>query len=145
MNQSQNHQQSYYSTEVMGYLQALPNSGALNIDHKSVFMAEVGSLDIGVKIKLYIKINSDIIQEVKYLVYGDSFTIATLGYLSEQLPGLKLSRATNFSFNQAIEQLSIPQTKLNELKIIKTAINNIAEQYIQSKNSIINSIIHGSK
>lgn len=119
----------FYNAAIMHYLDLLPNSGALNIDNQSVFMAECGSVDRGTKIKLYIKINNDIIERAKYLVYGDGYIIAALGLLSEELPGLKLNQAAQFSMGYLAEKLSIPQDKTNNLKIIKQAIDNIMKQY----------------
>lgn len=121
--------ENFYSEKVMHYLHSLPNSGVLNVDNKSIFMAEKGSLAAGIKIKLYIKIKSGIIQTVKYLVYGDSYTIAALAMLSEQLVGVKTNRAINYNFETIINTLGLPQTFSSNLKLIKSAIVDIMNQY----------------
>lgn len=128
------YQQSFYPEAIMDYVRRLPNSGALNVDNKTVFLAEVGDIQAGVKIKLYIKINNAIIERVKYLVYGDGYMIALLGALSEQLIGLKISNATGLSLTHLAQQLSVPQGKISSLKIIKQAIENILLQYEQNTN-----------
>lgn len=121
--------ENFYPERVMHYLHSLPNSGVLNVDHKSIFMSEIGSLATGIKVKLYIKIKSGIIDAVKYLVYGDSYTIATLAMLSEQLVGMRVNQASNYSFETIINALMLPQTFSSNLKLIKAAIADVINQY----------------
>ena len=127
----QQNQSSFYPEPIMNYLRVLPNSGALNVDNNSVFMAQVGDIELGVKIKLYIEIKSDIITRVKYLVYGDGYIIAALGLMSEELPGMKISRATNYSLTKVTTSLTIPVAKNNQIKLLKEALENILIQYKQ--------------
>jgi len=119
----------------MNYLRVLPNSGAMNVNNKSIFMAERGNIESGVKIKLYSEIKNGIIERVKYLVYGDGYVIAALGAMSQALQGQKIAQAAHYSFSKVAEELSIPVAKTNNIKLIKEALDNILFQYKQTQDA----------
>lgn len=126
-------QYSFYPESITKYLQSPPNTGALEADGKTVFSVELGDLAKYIKIRLYLEIDDAIIKQVKYLVYGDGYIIAALSKLSEDLPGLKVTQALNYSMTNLAAHLSIPPAKSDKLKIIKNGLNAVFKQYLDSK------------
>ena len=120
---------SFYPELVMSYLSELPNAGTLEVNNKTVYRAQAGSISKTVKIDLYIKIDNDIIKQVKYLVYGNGYIIAALGRLSEELIGLKTHQVANYSMNKLADNLEIPIANRAKLQLIKMCLESIIEQY----------------
>ncbi len=123
-------QESFYSEKIMWYLLNLPNSGAIpedKIDNKTVFSDEVGGLDKGLVVKLFLEIESksDKIKKISYLVYGDGYIIAALGKLSEDLAGQKIKQALGYSMASLSKELDIPPAKVNNLKLIKNCLDKL--------------------
>lgn len=124
---------SYYPENVMNYLLNPVNTGALDIDDSSVYSAEIGSLDKGLIIKLYLKIEDGIIRKVNYLVYADGYMIASLGRLSEDLANKKVKQALNYSTNNLVNELEIPQGKQAKLKLVKQCLELVINKYLETK------------
>lgn len=125
---------SYYSDRIMHYLTYLPNAGERQVDNKTIFFSEIGDVTKHLKIKLYIEFDDAIIKRVNYLVYGDGYIIAALGKLSEDLCGLRSKQALNYSFSDLADYLTIPQSKLEQLKLIKNCLNKVISQNLSYQN-----------
>lgn len=128
-------QESFYPEKIMWYLLNLPNSGEMPvdaIDNSRVFSTEVGGLEKGMLIKLFLELAPDLdeIKQIKYLAYGDGYTIAALGKLSEDLPGQKLKQALGYSMMNLSKELDIPPAKANNLKLIKNSLEKLISKII---------------
>lgn len=123
-------QTSFYPEQIMRHLLAPQNPGKMLVDNQAVFMAEIGDITKSVKIELYFKIDNGIIEQVKYLVYGNGYIIAALSQLSAELSGLRLKSARNYSMTNLANKLEIPVAMMPVLKLIKSGLDTIVEQYL---------------
>lgn len=125
-------QESFYPPVIMQYLENLPNGGTMPVDNAEVFCAELGTIAKKIVIKLYMAVTDGIINKITYLVFGNGYVIAALGRVSEDLPGMKVKQALNYSISNLGKELEIPVPEQNKLKLIKQGIDQVVQQYLDS-------------
>lgn len=123
-------QTTFYPAQIMSHLLNPLNTGRMEVDNKTIFMADIGDIAKSIKIDLYFKIDNGIITEISYLVYGNGYIIAALSHLSVELKGVRFTQAMNYSMHNLANKLEIPVNIIPNLKLIKQAIDDIIKQYL---------------
>eukprot|EP01071_Lankesteria_metandrocarpae_P007234 Lankesteria_metandrocarpae@DN4622_c1_g1_i1.p1 len=103
----------FYSTEVHDHFHKPRNVGSLDKNDPNVGTAVVGKAACGDVIKLQVKVEDDIIQDVKFRTFGCGSAIASSSYASELIKGMTVADALNVKNTDVAEALSLPPVKLH--------------------------------
>ena len=116
-----------YSEKVMDHFLHPRNVGVIE-DANAV--GEVGNAKCGDIIKMYLKIEDDIIQDVKFETFGCGSAIASSSMATEMIKGKPLSEAMQLT-NQAVTEAldGLPAHKLHCSVLAEEAIQSALEDY----------------
>ncbi len=121
-----------YSEKVMEYFSNPRNVGKID-DADGI--GEVGNAKCGDIMKIYLKINDDIITDVKFNTFGCAAAIATSSMATEMIKGKKLEEAlalTNKAVMEALEGL--PPAKVHCSVLAEEAIKAAIADYYTKNN-----------
>ena len=116
-----------YSEKVMDHFRNPRNVGVIeNADG----VGEVGNAKCGDIMKMYLKIEDDIIQDVKFETFGCGSAIASSSMATEMIKGKPLSEAMQLT-NQAVTEAldGLPAHKLHCSVLAEEAIQSALEDY----------------
>ena len=116
-----------YSEKVMDHFLHPRNVGVIE-DANAV--GEVGNAKCGDIMKMYLKIEDDIIQDVKFETFGCGSAIASSSMATEMIKGKPLSEAMQLT-NQAVTEAldGLPAHKLHGSVLAEEAIQSALEDY----------------
>ena len=119
-----------YSEKVMDHFRNPRNVGSIeNADG----VGEVGNAKCGDIMKIYLKIDNDIITDVKFETFGCGSAIASSSMATEMIKGKPVSEALELTNKAVAEALDgLPAHKLHCSVLAEEAIKNALEDY-QSK------------
>lgn len=123
-----------YSEKVMDHFQNPRNVGEIE-DANGI--GEVGNAKCGDIMKIYLKIENDIIKDIKFKTFGCGAAIATSSMATEMVKGKPLKEAlmlTNKAVAEALDGL--PEVKMHCSVLAEEAIKSAIEDYMskQDKN-----------
>ena len=121
-----------YSEKVMEYFSNPRNVGKID-DADGI--GEVGNAKCGDIMKIYLKINDDIITDVKFNTFGCAAAIATSSMATEMIKGKRLEEAlalTNKAVMEALEGL--PPAKVHCSVLAEEAIKSAIADYYAKNN-----------
>ena len=122
-----------YSENVMDHFLHPRNVGVIE-DANAV--GEVGNAKCGDIMKMYLKIEDDVIQDVKFETFGCGSAIASSSMATEMIKGRPLSEAmqlTNKAVTEALDGL--PAHKLHCSVLAEEAIQSALEDYRRRQES----------
>ena len=122
-----------YSEKVMDHFLHPRNVGVIE-DANAV--GEVGNAKCGDIMKMYLKIEDDVIQDVKFETFGCGSAIASSSMATEMIKGRPLSEAmqlTNKAVTEALDGL--PAHKLHCSVLAEEAIQSALEDYRRRQES----------
>ena len=122
-----------YSEKVMDHFLHPRNVGVIE-DANAV--GEVGNTKCGDIMKMYLKIEDDVIQDVKFETFGCGSAIASSSMATEMIKGRPLSEAmqlTNKAVTEALDGL--PAHKLHCSVLAEEAIQSALEDYRRRQES----------
>ena len=122
-----------YSEKVMEHFLHPRNVGVIE-DANAV--GEVGNAKCGDIMKMYLKIEDDVIQDVKFETFGCGSAIASSSMATEMIKGRPLSEAmqlTNKAVTEALDGL--PAHKLHCSVLAEEAIQSALEDYRRRQES----------
>jgi|SRR5690554_6007082 len=116
-----------YTEKVMDHFQNPRNVGEIE-DANGV--GEVGNMKCGDIMKLYIKVEGDVIQDIKFQTFGCGAAIATSSMITELVKGLPLDQAVEVSNRQVAEALGgLPPVKMHCSNLAADALKAAIEDY----------------
>ena len=124
-----------YSEKVMDHFRNPRNVGVIE-DANGI--GEVGNARCGDIMKMYLKIEDDVIQDVKFETFGCGSAIASSSMATELIKGKPLSEAmalTNKAVAEALDGL--PDYKMHCSVLAEEAIRSAIEDYQQRKEKSI--------
>ena len=122
-----------YSEKVMEHFTNPHNVGKLD-DTDGV--GEVGNAKCGDIMKMYLKIENDIITDVKFNTYGCASAIATSSIATDMIKGQPLSEALKLTNKAVVEALDgLPAVKIHCSVLAEQAIKAAVKDYYD-KNGI---------
>lgn len=99
-------------------------------------VGEVGNAKCGDIMKIYLKINGDIIEDVKFNTFGCGSAIATSSIATEMIKGKSLKDALTLSNKAVVEALDgLPPQKVHCSVLAEEAVKAAIKDYYE-KNSI---------
>ena len=122
-----------YSEKVMDHFTNPRNVGEIP-DADGI--GEVGNAKCGDIMKIYMKINGDIIEDVKFETFGCASAIASSSMATEMIKGKSLSEALEVTNRQVVDALDgLPPHKLHCSVLAEEAIKSAVKDYYD-KNGI---------
>lgn len=121
-----------YSEKVMDHFRNPRNVGVLE-DANGI--GEVGNAKCGDIMKMYLKIEDDIIQDVKFETFGCGSAIASSSMATELIKGKPVSEAMQLTNKAVAEALDgLPAYKMHCSVLAEEAIRNALEDYHSRQN-----------
>lgn len=121
-----------YSDKVMDHFRNPRNVGAIE-DADAV--GEVGNAKCGDIMKIYLKIENDIIVDVKFETFGCGSAIASSSMATELIKGKPLSEALNLTNKAVTEALDgLPAHKIHCSVLAEQAIKSALKDYYTRNN-----------
>ncbi|MCR4849754.1 MAG: Fe-S cluster assembly scaffold protein NifU [Lachnospiraceae bacterium] len=121
-----------YSEKVMDHFRNPRNVGVIE-DADGV--GEVGNAKCGDIMKMYLKIEDEIIKDVKFETFGCGSAIASSSMATELIKGKPLSEALELTNKAVAEALDgLPDYKMHCSVLAEEAIKNAIEDYEKKKN-----------
>ena len=120
-----------YSEKVMDHFRNPRNVGSIeNADG----VGEVGNAKCGDIMKMYLKIDGDIISDVKFETFGCGSAIASSSMATEMIKGKPVSEALQLSNKAVAEALDgLPVHKLHCSVLAEEAIKAAVQNYYEKK------------
>ncbi len=120
-----------YSEKVMDHFRNPRNVGVIE-DADGI--GEVGNAKCGDIMKIYLKIENDIIKDVKFETFGCGSAIASSSMATELIKGKPVSEALTLT-NQAVAQAldGLPAHKLHCSVLAEAAIKKALQDYYEKK------------
>lgn len=116
-----------YSKEVMDHFMNPRNVGEIE-DADGV--GEVGNPKCGDIMKMYLKINGDIIEDVKFKTFGCGSAIASSSMVTELIKGKTIKEAMNISNQNVADELGgLPPVKMHCSVLAEQAIKSALLDY----------------
>lgn len=116
-----------YSEKVMDHFQNPRNVGKME-DADGV--GEVGNAKCGDIMKMYIKVEDDIITDVKFNTFGCGSAIATSSMATEMIKGKSIDEALELSNKSVVEALDgLPTNKIHCSVLAEEAVKAAIEDY----------------
>lgn len=120
-----------YSEKVMDHFRNPRNVGVIE-DADGV--GEVGNAKCGDIMKMYLKIEDEIIKDVKFETFGCGSAIASSSMATELIKGKPLSEAMELTNKAVAEALDgLPDYKMHCSVLAEEAIRNAIEDYEKKK------------
>ena len=121
-----------YSEKVMDHFMNPRNVGVIE-DASGV--GEVGNAKCGDIMKIYLKIENDIIVDVKFETFGCGSAIASSSMATEMIKGKPISEAMNLTNKAVAEALDgLPAHKLHCSVLAEEAIKQALKDYFDKNN-----------
>ena len=116
-----------YSEKVMDHFQHPRNLGKMeNADG----VGEVGNAKCGDIMKMYIKVENDVITDVSFMTFGCGAAIATSSMATDLIKGKPLSEALKLTNNAVVEALDgLPAVKIHCSVLAEQAIKAAIADY----------------
>ncbi|MDD4493179.1 MAG: Fe-S cluster assembly scaffold protein NifU [Eubacteriales bacterium] len=120
-----------YSDKVMDHFRNPRNLGKMdNADG----IGEVGNAKCGDIMKMYIKVENDIITDVKFNTFGCGSAIATSSMATEMIKGKTLDEALKLSNKAVVEALEgLPANKIHCSVLAEEAIRSAITDYYKKQ------------
>lgn len=116
-----------YNEKVMDHFQNPRNVG--EIDSPSG-VGEVGNMKCGDIMKIYIKVEDNIIKDIKFLTFGCGAAIASSSALTEMVKNKTIEEALAITNSDVAEELGgLPAPKLHCSNLAADALHNAIKDY----------------
>ncbi|MGM0419879.1 MAG: Fe-S cluster assembly scaffold protein NifU [Bacillota bacterium] len=116
-----------YSDKVMDHFQNPRNVGKME---DADVIGEVGNPTCGDIIRVYLKIEEEVIEDIKFSTFGCGAAVATSSMVTELVKGKTLDDALKVSKDQVAEALDgLPPAKMHCSNLAADAIQNAINKY----------------
>lgn len=121
-----------YSEKVMDHFRNPRNVGEMeNPDG----VGEVGNAKCGDIMRMYIKVDNDIITDIKFMTFGCGSAIATSSIATEMIKGKPLSEALELTNKAVVEALDgLPAHKIHCSVLAEEAVKAAIKNYYDTHN-----------
>ena len=118
-----------YNEKVLDHFQNPRNVGELE---EPSGVGEVGNMTCGDIMKIFIKVENNVIKDIKFLTFGCGAAIASSSVLTEMVKGKTLEEALAVTNKDVAEELGgLPPAKLHCSNLAADALHNAIENYRQ--------------
>ena len=130
-----------YSKEVVDRFEAVlanpekHSVGRFDPKDKTVITGMVGAPACGDVMKLDLKMNGDVIEDVKFKTYGCGSAIASSTMFVEMLTGKTIEEAKNITNDEIAEALDLPPIKIHCSVLAEEGIKKAIQDWYDKKSS----------
>jgi len=118
-----------YTEKVMDHFMNPRNVGKIE-DANAI--AEVGNPSCGDVIKMYLKINGDMIEDIKFQTFGCGAAIAVSSQTTEMVKGKSLKEALEVTRDQVADELGgLPAVKMHCSNLAADALHQAVKTYMK--------------
>ncbi len=118
-----------YTEKVMDHFMNPRNVGKIE-DANAI--AEVGNPSCGDVIKMYLKINGDMIEDIKFQTFGCGAAIAVSSMTTEMVKGKSLQNALDVTRDQVADELGgLPAVKMHCSNLAADALHQAVKAYMK--------------
>jgi nitrogen fixation NifU-like protein len=118
-----------YTEKVMDHFMNPRNVGKIE-DANAI--AEVGNPSCGDVIKMYLKINGDMIEDIKFQTFGCGAAIAVSSMTTEMVKGKSLQNALDVTRDQVADELGgLPAVKMHCSNLAADALHQAVKTYMK--------------
>jgi nitrogen fixation NifU-like protein len=118
-----------YTEKVMDHFMNPRNVGKIE-DANAI--AEVGNPSCGDVIKMYLKINGDMIEDIKFQTFGCGAAIAVSSMTTEMVKGKSLRNALDVTRDQVADELGgLPAVKMHCSNLAADALHQAVKAYMK--------------
>ena len=124
-----------YTETVMDHFRNPRNVGSIeNADG----VGQVGNAKCGDIMKIYLKINNDIVEDAKFETFGCGSAIASSSMATELIKGKSINEAVELSNKAVVEALGgLPPVKIHCSVLAEQAIKSALYDYAQKTHKVI--------
>ena len=123
-----------YSEKVLDHYRHPRNVGKIE---DADLIGEAGSLARGDSLKLYIKLDGNIIKDAKFLTFGCGSAVASSSILTEMIIGKTLEEASKITNKDIANELDgLPQEKMHCSVMGHEALENALKKYFNEEDNI---------
>lgn len=124
-----------YTEKVMDHFTNPRNVGEIG-DANGI--GEVGNAKCGDIMRIYLKVEDDVIKDIKFKTFGCGAAIATSSMVTEMVMGKTLDEALKIS-NQAVAEAlgGLPPAKMHCSNLAADALHEAIKDYIEKKRKVI--------
>lgn len=120
-----------YTEKVMDHFENPRNVGEIS---EASGVGEVGNAKCGDIMKIYLKIEDDVIEDVKFKTFGCGAAVATSSMATELVKGKTVEEALKLSNKQVVESLDgLPPAKLHCSVLAEEALKSAIADYYEKK------------
>lgn len=121
-----------YSEKVMDHFRNPRNVGKMD---EADGIGEVGNAKCGDIMRVYIKVDNDIITDVKFMTFGCGSAIATSSMATELIKGQPIQKALELTNKAVVEALDgLPAHKIHCSVLAEEAVKAAIEDYYKKQN-----------
>ncbi|MGI6097192.1 MAG: Fe-S cluster assembly scaffold protein NifU [Dethiobacteria bacterium] len=126
-----------YNDKVMDHFSNPRNVGEMeNPDG----VGEVGNMRCGDIMKIFIKVNNGVIEDIKFLTFGCAAAIASSSALTEIVKGLNIEDALKVSNEDVAKELGgLPSVKMHCSNLAADALKKAVDDYYKRKKTEVKS------
>ena len=125
-----------YSKKVIDHFENPRNVGAFDKNDAEVGTGLVGAPACGDVMKLQIKVNKDVIEDVKFKTFGCGAAIASSSLASEWIKGKTIEEALEIKNTDIVEHLALPPVKVHCSVLAEDAIRSAIKDYQDKQNRV---------
>ncbi len=116
-----------YSEKVMDHFQNPRNAGEMESPDG---VGEVGNMKCGDIMKIFIKVEDDLISDIKFLTFGCGAAIASSSVLTEMIKGKTIEEALAVSNKDVADELGgLPAPKMHCSNLAADALHKAIDDY----------------
>jgi len=116
-----------YNEKVMDHFQNPRNVGEMD---NPCGVGEVGNMRCGDIMKIFIKVENNIIQDIKFLTFGCGAAIASSSALTEMVKGKTIEEALKITNKDVADELGgLPEAKMHCSNLAADALHKAIEDY----------------
>lgn len=98
-------------------------------------VAEVGSRQCGDIMKIYIKVENNVITDIKFKTFGCASAIASSSVMTEMVKGRTIEEALKLTNKEVVDELGgLPPAKVHCSVLAEEAIRAAIKDYMDKKN-----------
>ena len=117
-----------YSEKVLDHFRNPRNTGTL--EGKDVAVGRVGNPVCGDLMEMYIKVENDIIKDIKFKTFGCAAAISTSSMITQVAKGKTLEEAQKIKYKEVVDSLGgLPPIKIHCSQLATEALNKAIENY----------------
>ena len=118
-----------FSKKMMDHCENPRNVGSLDENDKNVGSGMVGSPVCGDMLKFYLKIENNIITDVKFKTFGCGGAISSSSLMTEKIMGKTIEEALKVKNKELVEELELPKLKIHCSVMAEKEIEKAVENY----------------